>query len=182
MYCSNCGAPSNTPGLRYCKTCGANLNTTNAIAESAPMTPRPTRITGAAWAIAMATTAITLGGLGIIFSTIEEIVRIPPYAPGVPRNPAEIIPVVVPMVVFGTATVFLIAFMLMRLFTRLMHLPQEPKHSEKTKQPAAYDYRASQPSVPQPQLHAPPISVPSVTEHTTRNFDPIPSMEQKARE
>jgi hypothetical protein len=167
-------------GLRYCKSCGANLNVTNSFVEYAPE-PRPAKITGAAWAIAMATTAITLGGLGIVFSTVERIVRVPTYGPPMPRNPAEIIPVAIPMIVFGTATVFLIVFMLIRLFIRLMNLPQEQKHPEKSKQPVAHEYRPSAVSVP-PQISAPPISMPSVTEHTTRNFDPIPSMEQKARE
>jgi hypothetical protein len=32
------------------------------------------------------------------------------------------------------------------------------------------------------QLDAPPIGISSITEHTTRNFGPIPSREQKARE
>ena len=33
-----------------------------------------------------------------------------------------------------------------------------------------------------PQFPQPPIGLSSITEHTTRNFGPIPSMEQKARE
>ena len=40
----------------------------------------------------MATTAITLGGLGIIFSTVEEIVRGPSFPGAIPRHAGEIIP------------------------------------------------------------------------------------------
>lgn len=174
MYCPNCGIENTTFGLRYCKACGANLNNTNPIVEVAPGTRRSSA--AAAWAIALATTAITLGGLGITFGLVEDIAR---TIPGVPRNPAEVVPVVIPMIIFGSMTVFLIVFMLIRLFTRLMNLPPEPKRAEKSKPAMAYDYRPHQPTPQHQQIPAPPVSV---TEHTTRNFDPIPSMEQKARE
>jgi hypothetical protein len=182
MYCSYCGAAA-TYGLRYCKGCGESLISTNPLAEIAPPSA-PARLTGAAWAIALATTAITLGGLGIVFSHVTDIVTPnSPWAANIPRHPGEFIPVAVPMIVFGTATVFLIVFMLIRLFIRLMNLPPEPSRSEKRKQQVVPQYRPSAVNAaPQPQIQAPPISMPSVTEHTTRNFDPIPSVEQRARE
>jgi hypothetical protein len=180
MYCSYCGAAA-TYGLRYCKGCGESLINTNPLAEVAPPPAAPARLTGAAWAIALATTAITLGGLGIVFSQVTDIVTPQPWATGMPRHPGEFIPVAVPMIVFGTTAVFLIVFMLIRLFIRLMNLPSEPSRSEKRKQHAIPQYRPSAVNVP-PQIQAPPISMPSVTEHTTRNFDPIPSVEQRARE
>jgi hypothetical protein len=181
MHCSFCGRLAHTTS-RYCNGCGEPLINTNPLTE-APPPQGPTRLTGAAWAIALATTAITLGGLGIVFSTVSRIVSPPPWVANIPRNPGEIIPVAVPMIVFGTATVFLIVFMLIRLFIRLMNLPAASVQSEKYKQPGIPQYRPSAVSAPPPpQIQAPPISMPSVTEHTTRNFDPIPSMEQRGRE
>jgi hypothetical protein len=179
MHCSNCGAESY--GLRYCKVCGESLINTNPIAD-ASHPPVPSRITGAAWAIALATTAITLGGLGIVFSHVAEIVTPSPWAANIPRHASDYVPVAVPMIVFGTATVFLIVLMLIRLFIRLMNLPQEPARRDKEKLPGIPHYRPNAVRMDQPQIQAPPISVPSVTEHTTRNFDPIPSMEQRAKE
>jgi hypothetical protein len=180
MHCSFCGKLAHATS-RYCNGCGEILVNTNPLAETSPP-HTPARLTGAAWAIALATTAITLGGLGIVFSTVSRIVSPPPWAANIPRNPGEIVPVAVPMIVFGTATVFLIVFMLIRLFIRLMNLPAAPAHSEKQRQPPIPQYRPSAVSAPPPQIQAPPMSMPSVTEHTTRNFDPIPSIEQRARE
>ncbi len=179
MYCSTCGA-SATPGLRYCKGCGERFIETNPLAETAP-SPVPTRIGGAAWAIAMATTAITLGGLGIVFSHVEDIVS-PRGGTNIPRHPGEFIPISIVMTVFGTTAVFFIVFMLIRLFIRLMNLPPEPSRSAKNKQPIINQYRPTHMNVPTPpQIQAPPMSVPSVTEHTTRNFDPVYSREQGER-
>lgn len=181
MYCSSCGAQA-TFGLRYCKRCGENLIDTNPLVENAPPSA-PSRINGAAWAIALATTAITLGGLGIVFSHVTDIVTPPPWAGGIPRHPGEFIPVAIPMIVFGTTAIFLIVFMLIRLFIRLMNLPPEPSRSAKDRQPIANQYRPAQMNVaPPPQIQAPQIAVPSVTEHTTRNFDPVYSREQNERE
>lgn len=182
MFCSFCAAPT-TVGLKFCNRCGNPLVNTNPLVEAPPQPPpTPVRLTGAAWAIALATTAITLGGLGIVFSHVTEIVTPQPWAPNLQRHASEFVPVAVPMIVFGTAAIFLIVFMLIRLFIRLLNLPPEPARTEKHKQQAVPQYRPSAVHVPPQQIQAPPISMPSVTEHTTRNFDPIPSMEQRARE
>ena len=66
MYCSNCGGEA-TIGLRFCKRCGANLyNTPDA--GGGITTPR--NVTGAVWALALATIAVGLGGLGIVFGIV----------------------------------------------------------------------------------------------------------------
>jgi hypothetical protein len=179
MYCSTCGVLA-TPGLRYCKGCGERFIDTSPLAGTAP--PQATsNLTGAAWAIALATTAITLGGFGILFSTIARIVVPAPWSVNVPRHPGEFIPIAITMIVFGSAAIFMIVFMLIRLFTRLMNLPQEPKRNEKNSQSNADQFRPTPMNMP-PQIQAPPISMPSVTEHTTRNFDPVYSREQGERE
>jgi hypothetical protein len=180
MYCSTCGVLA-TPGLRYCKGCGERFIDTNPLLETAPPQASSSK-GGAAWAIAMATTAITLGGLGIIFSHVVNIVS-PRWGAGIPRNPGETIPIAILMIVFGTTAVSIIVFMLIRLFIRLMNLPPEPKRTAKNSQPIADQFRSTHMNVPPPpQIQAPPISRPSVTEHTTRNFDPVYSREHGERE
>jgi hypothetical protein len=133
--------------------------------------------------MAFAITIITLGGFGILFGTVIGALGILTDGPnGAHTSPRELIPIVVPMIVFGTATLALVDFMLIKLFSRLMNLPAEPVRPSKQKAVSASGYRSSHNTLPPQQISAPPISMPSVTEHTTRNFDPIPSMEQKARE
>src|SRR5438128_9543016 len=64
MYCPNCAA-AYSYGLRYCKQCGTNLGEGPQTSTLPPPAPAP-KVTGAAWALAMATVAIVLGGLGSI--------------------------------------------------------------------------------------------------------------------
>ena len=60
MYCPNCAA-AYSYGLRYCKQCGTNLGEGPQTSTLPPPAPAP-KVTGAAWALAMATVAIVLGG------------------------------------------------------------------------------------------------------------------------
>ena len=70
MYCPNCGAES-TLGFKYCKRCGGNLTETAQM--SAPVAPPP-RNTLAALFLAIATIEITLGGLGIILTSVLDMI------------------------------------------------------------------------------------------------------------
>lgn len=160
MYCPNCGAGS-IVALRYCKHCGESLISTNPLTEPPP---RVVRTTGAAWAVAMATVAITLAGLGIVFTTAYEIVHPSNRGNLPPASPDSYIPVAIVMIVFGSATIFGIIFLLIKLFMKLMHLSDDAPRAKK-KAPVVQDFRQ------QPYLQAPPQHMPSVTEHTTRNFE-----------
>ena len=162
MYCPVCGTES-TQGLNYCKRCGTNLTgSTNAIKSVTEMPP--TRITGAAWAIALATVAVVLGGLGIIFSLAQELVRPAIVGPG-PNNAAATIAGL--MIVFGSITVFGTVALLIRLFSRFPGVERESQRhaSRLIKRPAVADYKPAEISASAPVM-------PSVTEQTTRNFDP----------
>ena len=162
MYCPACGAAS-TFGLNYCKRCGGNLS------ETAPMTGQPmaaqdapssSRMTGAAWALALATVAICLAGLGIVFSYAFDLAR--PLHPGETRT-GDVTPLAITMIVFGSATIFGVVTLLVRLFARFMALPEEPAKSAAAIKPAAASrYTPGQLAAPQS----------SVTEHTTRTFKP----------
>ena len=167
MYCPNCAAPY-SHGLRYCKQCGTNLIDKPQTSSLAPPAPK---ITGAAWALALATVAIVLGGLGIITSNAFDLMR---TFPGEVRtgNPT---PVAIVMLVFGSLTVFGVVFMLMRLFTHLI----ATRHQHDT---AATPASRTITAAPPVQLPAPPSAISSVTEHTTRNFEPSVYDRLRARE
>lgn len=185
MFCPNCGAES-TQGFKYCKLCGGSLSET--VQVSAPAPP-PVRSTMATLGLAAATVAITLGGLGIVFSCALSLIAPPPPGFGPPVHDASIVAGV--MVGFGSATIAFIAFMLIKLFARIMGLPAASTDSAQTKKPFGGYARLSKPfggysqtdKRSQPaQLPAEPVSVSSVTEHTTRNFRPQVYEEAKARE
>jgi hypothetical protein len=155
MFCPNCGAES-TFGLNYCKHCGANLAETTD--EASPQS----RNVFAALILAVATVAIVLGGLAIVFTNALAIVG--PQPPGYTQPVSDAMTVGGMMVGFGTAAIVLVALMLIKLFSRVMGFGFEVKKSTRglkgvTRQAAA-------------QIQAPPIVVSSVTEHTTRNFEP----------
>ena len=169
MYCHNCAAPY-SHGLRYCKQCGTNLMDKPQTATLAPPAPK---VTGAAWALALATVTIVLGGLGIITSNAFDLMRTFPGGEVRTGNPT---PVAIVMLVFGSLTIFGVVFMLMRLFTSLI-ATRHHHHTAAT--PANQPITAAPPPV---QLPAPPSAIGSVTEHTTRNFEPSVYDKLRARE
>lgn len=154
MYCPNCGAES-TFGLNYCKHCGGSLS------DAPQQAPPPARNVLAALILAAATLGIVLGGLGIVFSAALSLIgpQPPGYAPL--QNSAAIAGM---MVLFGSATVGLVSLMLIKLFSRMMGFGSAA--DKPVRQP-----RTFVPEQRVPQIQA-PISMQSVTEHTTRNFEP----------
>jgi len=157
MYCPNCGAES-TFGLNYCKHCGGNLS------EGA-QTPAPpgVRNTLAAFILAAATVAIVLGGLGIVFS--QTLALVGPQPPGYTQPVSDSMTIGGMMVAFGSTALVLVSLMLIKLFSRVMgYGPPAEKPSKR-----ATSFPLQQRGA---QISAPPIVVSSVTEHTTRNFDP----------
>jgi hypothetical protein len=157
MYCPNCGAES-TFGLNYCKHCGGNL-----FEATQPVSPPPARNALAAFILAAATVGIVLGGLGIVFS--EALSLIGPQPPGLVPPVHDAVAVAGMMVLFGTTTIALVTLMLIKLFTRVMGFgPAEDRPTRRAK--------TFVPGQNVAQLQPPPIPMRSVTEHTTRNFEP----------
>ena len=167
MYCPNCAA-EHSYGLRYCKQCGMNLMDNSQPAKPAP--PAAPKVTAAAWVLALATVAITLGGLGIVFTQAFDLMRMSSSE----VRTGEPTPVAIVMLVLGSLTVFGVVAMLMRLFTHLL-VPR--LHGQ-----AAKDDKASSAAPPLTRLPASPSAVGSVTEHTTRNFEPGVYDRVRARE
>jgi hypothetical protein len=170
MFCPSCGAET-AFGLKYCKRCGGNLTDTTYLPAHVAGSP-PSRFTGPAWAIGLATVAICLGGLGIVFVNAWDLVR--PLYPGQTRA-GDPTMVAMTMIIFGSATIFGIIGLLIRLFTRLMGVEPNPAQQAKTVTPAAS-------GPPRAQLSAPPAPLSSVTEHTTRTFQHPAYEEVNARE
>ena len=156
MYCPNCGAES-TFGLNYCKHCGGNLS--EATQSAAP----PGRNILAALILALATVGIVLGGLAIVFKLTLSLIG--PQPPGFTPPVHDAVAVAGMMVLFGSAAIVFSTLMLIKLFARVMGFGSVSDHPSR---PA----KAFRPEQQSHQIPATPIAIQSVTEHTTRNFEP----------
>jgi putative exporter of polyketide antibiotics len=161
MHCPSCGA-ANATGLRYCTRCGGNLLQSAPVAdverlrqtehgwdiekiESPGISVK--RLAGLFWAVAI----FSLVSLIVLFG-----ISIPLTLFGAPKQ------VMVPLYMFGSAAVVLIAGMMIKQVSRLITLMEND-----SRVPRAVPRTAANP----PQINASPPSFRSVTEHTTRNFE-----------
>jgi hypothetical protein len=110
----------------------------------------PGKLTGMFWAIAL----LALGGLGIIFGCMVPLTVL-----GLDHA------VLAAVASLGFVTIFSIAGLLIRQLSRLVSITQA----------SAYEISAptNTAEYAPPQITAQPRPVSSVTEHTTRNFDPV---------
>jgi len=154
MNCPTCGA-DNTYGLKYCKRCGESLSLPS---PAAPTGISLRKLAGMFWAIAV----FGIAGLGIMFGC-----AIPMLIFGIDRR------MLVPIFGIGAGTILLIALMLIKQLARLVQLVED-EHRTKHQTGKSVEQ-------PRPQIAAPPHGVPSVTEHTTRNFEQV-YQEPRARE
>jgi hypothetical protein len=152
MNCPGCGAET-SPGSNFCKLCGSSLTTQH----SSELRLNPARLTGMFWAVAV----FGLGSLAILFGT-----ALPMVLAGID---------VIPVVTVGAGAAVVIAALLVRQLSRLITMMQ------------GYSTSPSPRSIPRastsqtPQLVAPLAGISSVTEHTTRNFDPASLKEPNIR-
>jgi hypothetical protein len=163
MYCPVCGA-DNPQRVKFCKRCGSSmsLQVTKSRSEITPG-----KLTGMFWAIAI----LALGGLGVIFGCM-----VPLLALGFDHAPLTA------MAFLGFATVFGIAGLLIRQLSRLVSIVQANAFEiSAPANPTEYAQPPNTTEYAQPQITGQPRAVPSVTEHTTRNFDPV-YKEQHTRE
>ena len=152
MYCPVCGIES-TQGLNYCKQCGSNLTVALQTTE-----PRVGGLRGGHFAFALAslslgTAVVTLGGLGIVLAVVEEMSR-QATSGDLPRL----------ILLLGLPMICAISVFLIWQISRLI--------SSSRQSPAALPQptRKSVSAYPSLPMAAPVAD--SVTEHTTRNFDP----------
>ncbi|HEV2912788.1 MAG TPA: hypothetical protein VGX92_05670 [Pyrinomonadaceae bacterium] len=152
MYCSSCGTES-TPGLNYCNRCGAGLNTQSlAASQKAPYD----NLTNLMLILGAATTVISLGGMGLLIAGAIRLAR-----EGFSTDP------VMMMIFMGMTTILVVDILLVRQLSRLISaaLPADnrTRSARETIAPPKQTNR---------QLNAHPEPAASVTENTTRTFEP----------
>jgi hypothetical protein len=153
MFCPSCGAEYAIE-LNYCNRCGANLNlAANAATEAVQVNvTKPVLILGVIMLF------LTLGGFAGVISGAIEVAK---SAGGGDLSMA--------IVFFGLATILIVDIFLARLLSKLVNASLASNRSAPRK--------SIQPNT-QPQLELPrPLPprfepVASVTDHTTRFFDP----------
>jgi len=155
MFCPSCGIEY-TIELKYCNRCGANLSAAIE-AQTEPVVvnlTKPALIFGATLAI------LTLGGFGTLIGGALSL------APVLRGNDPLIALIFLGMIIILTVDIFLV-----RQLSRLINAALSSTSQPKSKQPKAL---ANAPAVQlQQPLTARLQQAPSVTENTTRFFEPV---------
>jgi hypothetical protein len=152
MYCSSCGAAS-AQGLSYCNRCGANLS----LSESLVSTDKPKGLGFVISLGLMMTTGVALGGLALALVFALEF-----FKKGFPIEAVTILAVLSLVMLFGTTA------LLSRQLSRLISVYLESGASAMRPKKA----KLSEAAAPLTAIDAPREPALSVTEHTTRTFDP----------
>lgn len=150
MYCPSCGTEL-TAELSYCNRCGANLK---PISNQSGVPPA--KLIGAAWAISMAVALVTLGGFGMIFALVMTLIT-----RGLSVSAGGMV-----LIFFASLVILAIDWLLVRQLSRVLNVPQLSSDVTQAKK-----RNLTEPAVR--QIDAPREPVSSVTEHTTRTFEPI---------
>lgn len=150
MYCPTCGNEISVE-LKYCNRCGANLS---LIPPAFPgPVAKPIKLTLPAIVLGLTVT----GGIGIIIGGATELAQMHVH-------PAAI----TWMVLFSMATLFGCTALMIRFWLKVVTLNQESYQPQNQNQPRPPM------QMPAPRQQFPPRlePMPSVTEHTTRTFNP----------
>jgi hypothetical protein len=153
MYCPSCGVEL-AQEMSYCNRCGANLKPAAGQAVVQPQV----RSVGAAWAVSAAVGAITLGGFALIFALVMTLV-----SRGIKLEEGWLA-----LIIAALVTILLIDWLLIRQLPGLIGRTQAAGETVPSKEKRKL---SAEPVVP--QLVAPREPAASVTDHTTRTFDPI---------
>jgi hypothetical protein len=150
MYCPTCGVET-SQGLNYCKACGASLSGKSD-------TPARKSLSFKEMLLFLVVASLGLVGPLGLFIESDDLVR-------TGRAP---ISVFIVMFGFGALLSFLTLLLLVWLFVRLTSTSSSPWH--------LLDIRRKDKALPGSQYQIPQIrrgdeATPSVTEHTTRNFE-----------
>jgi hypothetical protein len=148
MYCSSCGGAV-TQGVTYCNHCGARLGKAKIDEVSKPIELFPDSLI---WAIATVF-IVGIGGIIGLMAVMKEVLKL---------NEGIIIAVI--MLSFGL--VFMVEGALIWLLLRRYGVIKEADDAERVEEHTTRELgEASALSLPEP--------LPSVTESTTRSFEPI---------
>lgn len=148
MYCPSCGSES-ALDLNYCNRCGANMVQSLAPAQLVASID----ITKPAVVIGLTTVLLTLGGFGILAIAAYNLAQV--LQRGDP---------IIALLMFGMITIMISDIILLRLLSRIVRTSLEAKPIVQLPKPVTTEF----PRQINPRLEP----VPSVTEHTTRTFNP----------
>ncbi|HEY5837540.1 MAG TPA: hypothetical protein VIT19_00805 [Pyrinomonadaceae bacterium] len=148
MFCPSCGTEQHQT-LSYCNRCGANLR---PLQSGVP----PGKLVGASWAISVAVALVTLGGFGMIFGLVLALI-----SSGMSLSAGGI-----GLVILISLIILTIDWLLIRQLSRVLNLPRAARETATVSQPALNE---SSPTL----LADPPQPVSSVTDRTTRTFEPV---------
>ncbi len=155
MYCPSCGTEY-TIELKYCNRCGANLDT----GQSTQSQFAPVSVTKPAIVLGTILVILTLGGFGMLMSAAIDLSRTARLDPeGITG-----------IVITGLLTILTTDILIIRLLTKIINaslstgVQGPPRRSKALANPSLI--QIPQPSTSRLQ------GVPSVTEGTTRFFEP----------
>ena len=145
MYCSTCGVEA-TQDVVYCKRCGSVLN------QQTSLQARPVSLTGPSWAMALMIVVM----VGIIFGSVVNLAD---------RGVSAV--ALTWIVIAGLGSVIALVAMIFQQLSRMVMTNQQRVQPAQLKSQATGElYQGSRPS-------ALSEGVPSVTENTTRFFEPV---------
>lgn len=151
MYCSSCGIEY-VLGLNYCNRCGANLSPSPIVEPEI----RAGSLTKPTIAVGLIVVLITLGGFALMIGGAIELANVFHQ-----KDP------VMAIIMMGMLTILVGDIMLIRLLSRLINASLQTKRPAQLKMPAASEQRPAQIGAARSE------PIPSVTEHTTRAFEPV---------
>lgn len=144
MYCSACGLEA-TIDVNYCKRCGSVLTPLTLIQSKA------ISITGPSWAMAV----MVMVMVGTVFGAVANMAEMKINAVALTW-----------MVIVGLGTVIALVAMIFRQLSKMTSVNQQKTLVSPSKQQNSAELNQARPG-------ALPEHMPSVTEHTTRTFQPI---------
>lgn len=153
MYCSTCGTQS-IQGLNYCNRCGATLNTQALVAAPPLSITKPTAVLGGLVAF------ITICGFVAVVAGASELAR-----KGFDHDQGMV------LLSMGMATILVVDILLLRLLSRIVNASLQAGTNAPSKQ---IREKAETGPETQRKLNAPTFEpAASVTENTTRTFEPV---------
>jgi hypothetical protein len=158
MYCQTCGTEIQ-PGLNYCNRCGAavvSLPPAGRQETALVDLKSPVRTLGATVALT------TLLGFIIIFAAMDVF--------GERGLPPELLGMICAA---GFFLILVIDVLLIRILSRIVQLPVVQSLPAQPKRVESRELHVPQAQTYMPAATDPLHPVPSVTEHTTRTFNPI---------
>ena len=151
MFCQSCGTAL-TKGLTYCNRCGAR------VASSELTKAQNDNLAQVVCVLAFFSTVVTLGGLGILYFLVRQLLMM-----GFEQSRIVVVTFFCLLAVVGLAS------LLITHMSRALNVFLHPGAGEAQATDEMPELAGRQTA----QIEAPREPVSSVTDHTTRTFDPV---------